>query len=250
MIKKILFSIIILLLFNYFLYSGGERYHSTKKVMSIQAPVISDFEKANIVGAWVVGETSPNSDKDMVGIKASAGGPWGLAVSDDRKKTCLGVKAGFKTRGYNFIEVLPPVYKKELYPELQHLFNAPIPNPRNERFIPMPGKVQSIDVWVAGRSFRYTLEIHMKDFNGFVYALNMGKINFAGWRNLARDIPEYIPQEEKYFPKEKPLKFMKFVIISDPDERADKIYIYFDHMKVITDVYIERIDGDDIRDTW
>ncbi len=246
--KKIVLSLIIVLSFSCFLIAGGETYRSTKKVMSIQAPVIANFENANAI--WVVGNSSPNSDKDITGVKSNPGGPWGLAVADDEKKLCLGVKSGFKTKGYNFVEVLPPVYKKEYYPNLQNLFSSEIPNPKGERFIPLPGKVQSIDVWVAGRNFRYTVEIWLKDYNGFVYALEMGKVNFAGWRNLSKQMPGYIPQEEKYLPKEKPLKFIKFVIRADPDERANKLYLYFDHMKVITDVYIERFDGDDIKDTW
>ncbi|MBU1076466.1 MAG: flagellar filament outer layer protein FlaA [Spirochaetes bacterium] len=250
MIKKFVFSIIILLLSGSFVFAEGEDYRSTRKIMSIQAPVISDFENTALVGQWILGETSPNCDKDITAVKAAPGGPWGLAVPDEGKKTCLGIKSGFKTRGYNYAEILPPVFRSDDYPGLKNLFNTIIPNPLNERFIPMPGKVQSVDVWVAGRNFRYNLEIWLKDYNGFVYALEMGKINFQGWRNLSRQMPEYIPQEEKYLPKEKPLKFLKFIVRSDPDERADKIYMYFDHMKVITDVYIERFDGDDIKDTW
>lgn len=250
MIKKIVFSMFILLLSTSFIIAAGEAYQSTKKVMSIQAPFLADFESASAINDWKIGVTSPNCDKDITALKGTPGGPWGLALPDDKKKQCLGLKTGFKTKGYNFVEILPPVYKTEIYPSLKNLFNAPIPNPNNQRFIPMPGKVQSVDVWVAGRNFRYTVEVHLKDYNGFTYALEMGKINYAGWRNLSKNMPGYIPQEEKYLPKEKPLRFVKFVVRSDPDERANKVYIYFDHMKVITDVYIERFDGDDIKDTW
>jgi len=162
----------------------------------------------------------------------------------------MGVKTAFNSQGYNYIEMLPPVYDAKLYPDIQPLFPDPIPNPQNERFIPIPGKCKSIDVWVAGRNYRYTLEIWIKDFNGFIYPLEMGKIDYPGWRNLSKKIPEYIPQEQKYLPAEKPLKFIKFVLRSDPDEVSDKLYVYFDHMKVITDVYIQRYDGYDIKDNW
>ncbi|MDD5065667.1 MAG: flagellar filament outer layer protein FlaA [bacterium] len=248
--KGKIITIIIVLLLTQYSFAGGEEYRSTKKIISIQAPALADFEDQGLDGQWVIGNTSPNVDMAVTAVKATPGGPWGLAVPEDQKKTCLGVKTGFRTRGYNFVEILPPVYDAKSYSILQNYFNIPIPNSGGDRFIPIPGKCKSLDVWVAGRGFRYNFEVWLKDFNGFVYSLDMGKLDFPGWRNLSRDIPQYIPQEEKYFPREKPLKFVKYVLVSDPDERADKFFIYFDHMKVITDVYIERIDGDDIRDNW
>ncbi|MBN1898313.1 MAG: hypothetical protein JW827_06020 [Spirochaetes bacterium] len=221
-----------------------------QKVVSIQAPVLADFEKKEDISKWIIGETSENSDKEKTGIKEFEGGPWSLAVPAEKKKWCLGAKTAFKTKGYNFMEVLPPVYSPQMYPDIQPLFAIPIPNPENERFIPIPGKCKSIDVWVAGRNYRYNLEIWIKDFNGFIYPLDMGKLNFPGWRNLSRDLPSYIPQEQKYLPAEKPLKFIKYVLRSDPDEKADRFYLYIDHMKVITDVYIQRYDGYDLKDNW
>lgn len=221
-----------------------------KKVISIQAPVLADFENPENTKLWKIGEVSQSCDLEKTALKPMEGGPWSLAEPAEKKKWCMGVKTAFKTKGYNYIEILPPVYDPKLYPNIQTLFPDPIPNPQNERFIPIPGKCKSIDVWVAGRNYRYTLEIWIKDFNGFVYPLEMGKLDYPGWRNLSHNIPSYIPQEEKYLPKEKPLKFIKFVLRADPDERADKLYVYFDHMKVITDVYIQRYDGYEIKDTW
>lgn len=249
MFKKIGISIILLLILNGIMFSEKQIY--------VQAPVIADFEDSSKITEWIIDKTSPNIDLEVVGqdkkgaIKATEGGPDALFIPADKKKYCMGVKAAFKTMGYNFIEIRPPVYKAELYPQLQDFFPTPIPNPNNHRFIPLPGELKSIDVWIAGRNFRYNLEIHLLDFNGFVYALDMGKINFPGWRNLSRIIPIYIPQEEQYIPKEKPLKFIKYVLRADPYERANKFYIYFDQMKVITDLYVVRYDGiDNIDDAW
>ena len=253
MIKKVGIVIVVILFFIFsgaMIHGGGESYQSSKKVVSIQTPIVADFEDASVNAKWTFIATSPNFDKDASAIQTTVAGPWGLAVPDDKKKNCLGVKTAFKTRGYNFIELAPPVYDVKLYPGTEDYFKPAIPNPNNERFIPLPGKVQSIDVWVAGRNFRYTLEVHLKDFNGFVYRLRMGKIDYQGWRNLSKPLPFYVPQEEKYLPKEKPLKFMKYVLIADPDERADRLYVYFDHMKVITDLYIEKFDGIEMKDAW
>ncbi len=249
MFKKIVILIITMLICSSLLFGEKQIY--------VQAPILADFEDSGNITEWIMDRTSANIDLEVVGqdkkgaIKATEGGPDALFIPADKKKYCLGIKAAFRTMGYNFIEIRPPVYKAESYPQLKDLFINPIPNPNNDRFIPIPGRTKSIDVWVAGRNYRYNLEIHIQDFNGFAYALDMGKINFPGWRNLSRELPNYISQEEKHIPKERPLKFIKYVLRSDPYERADKFYIYLDHMKVLTDIYIVRYDGiDNIGDTW
>ncbi len=246
------YVVLLLTVFSLFLYgfSSFSQEIIVQKVVSIQAPVLADFENPDDINLWKIGEYSSSCDLEKTAIKSVPGGPWSLAVPADKKKNCIGIKTAFKSKGYNFIEILPPVYDPKLYPDIQSLFPDPIPNPDNERFIPIPGKCNSIDVWVGGRKYRYSLEIWLKDFNGFIYPLNMGKLDFAGWRNLSKPIPSYIPQEQKYLPSEKPLKFIKYVLRTDPDERVDKYYLYLDHMKVITDVYIQRFDGYDIKDTW
>ncbi len=222
----------------------------SERVTYMQTPVLEDFESQERSKQWVIGNTSPNVDRDITSVKPIKGGPWALAIPKDKKQLCLGVKTGFKSRGYNFIEVLPPIYKTSLYKGIQVLFPDEIPNPNQERFLPIPGRCRTIDMWVAGRNYRYTLEIWLKDFNGFVYALNMGKLDYPGWRDLSVRIPGYINQDEKYIPREKPLKIMKFVLRADPDERAERFYVYFDQLKVFTDVFIQRYDGDDIKDKW
>ena len=242
--------IILISLFTSVLLFSGVSYLSGIKDRCMSTPVIADFENAS---QWELGNTSPNIEKDKSGTKIVDGGPNGLFISKDKKQKLLGVKLAFRTRGYNSAEVLPPVYKEDLYPNLKELFTNPIPNPDNDRFIPLPGNIHSIDLWVAGRNYRYTLEIWIQDFNGFIYPLEMGMINYPGWRNLSKAMPAYIPQEENYIPKEKPIKFIKYVLRADPNERSDKFYIYFDHMKVVTDLHVVLYDGYDNVDldaTW
>lgn len=250
--KKLGILIVLFMLITCVMLVLGESYRSGNRTLCIQAPVIADFENTEAVNQWKIGNTSPNFsiNKELIGIQGISGGPSALAVNSNLKKTFLGIKVAFRTKDYNYFEVLPPEYKPELYPDLITLFLNPIPNPYNERFIPLPGNVQSIDVWVAGRNYSYTLEIWLKDFNGFVYALEMGKTDYSGWRNLSRTLPSYIRQEEKYLPKERPLKFIKYVFRADPYERADKFYVYLDHMKVVTDLYIVQYDGIGIEDNW
>ncbi len=257
--RKILTSAVILLLISVQVLKSELKELAT--MISIEAPVLEDFEDQKRASEWIIGETSPNIAKEWITPDQKKqqltlkpipthGTPLALAVPTNRKQWCLGLKAAFKTKGYNFIEILPPVFSMDKYSHLKPLFPFEVPNPYGERFIPIPGKCKRIELWVAGRNYNYTVEIWLEDFNGFIYPLEMGSINYAGWRCLSKPIPGYIPQEEKYIPQEKPLKVKKIVVRADPNERADRLYVYFDHLKVITDLYIKRFDGDFILDTW
>ena len=61
-----------------------------------------------------------------------------------------------------------------------------------------------------------------------------------------RRIPSWIPQAEPYIPKAKRLLVKKLVFWSDPKERTDKFYIFVDHLQVVTNLFGERFDGDDL----
>ena len=100
-----------------------------------------------------------------------------------------------------------------------------------------------------GGNYYYNLEAHVRDYTGVVHILPLGSLHFIGWRNLNIDIPKQIPQEMRYLPMEKPLTFVRFVIWTEPTERVDDFMIYFDHLKILTDVYRERFDGDILADT-
>jgi len=47
---------------------------------------------------------------------------------------------------------------------------------------------------------------------------------------------------------EKPLSLVRFVIRTSPNERVDSYVVYFDHLKILTDLYRERFDGDILAD--
>jgi len=163
------------------------------------------------------------TDETKVGWKAFPGKPGGVRGERAKKeKNVLAVKASFDRKGYNWIEIEA---KKKLA---------------------MVGKVQAIDVWVWGGNFKYRLELHLEDYRGYRHVLDGGWLDYTGWRNIRLDIPKNIPQGEKYVPRLKTLKFVKFVIYSHPAERNDIFYVYFDRMQIQSDIYLQRFDGDDL----
>jgi hypothetical protein len=86
------------------------------------------------------------------------------------------------------------------------------------------------------------------DYRGIVHKLPLGSLHFMGWRNLSVEIPKQIPQTVRYLPMEKPLSLVRFEIWTEPTERVDDYIIYFDHLKVLTDMYKQRFDGDELAD--
>ena len=76
----------------------------------------------------------------------------------------------------------------------------------------------------------------------------MGYLHFPGWRLLRIALPPSIPQSEPYIPKFKPLLFTKFVLWTQTHERVSGFFTYLDEIRILTDVYEGRFDGDDLAD--
>ena len=142
----------------------------------------------------------------------------------------LGVWGKFDRQGYNYIEVIPNIRDED------GEFTG----------LPIPGEVKVLDVWVWGSEFDFYLEAHVIDQRGFTHVLDMGSIRHTGWKNLSIEFPRAISQSRRHVPHAQPLSLMKFVIWTRPWERVDNFYVYFDQIKVLTDMFITRFDGDDL----
>jgi hypothetical protein len=143
----------------------------------------------------------------------------------------LGVAAAWDRKGYNYVEIIPAV---EGDAGLE-------PSP-----LPIRGRVQRLDMWVWGANYNYSIEVHLMDFRGVPHRLYLGELSHQGWQNLSVDIPGAIPQYVRWIPQDRPLTITKFVIWTRPNERVDNFFVYFDELKVLTDVAEDRFDGDDL----
>ena len=114
--------------------------------------------------------------------------------------------------------------------------------------IPIPGRIQYLDLWVWGSNLNYYMEAYFRDHQGVVYNLYLGSLSFQGWRNLRTRIPTNIPQSKRILPRLAGLTFVKFRIWTTPVERVDNFYIYFKQMKVLTDTFESLYDGDELAD--
>lgn len=153
---------------------------------------------------------------------------------EDRTLRSLGVRAAFTRRGYNYVELTP--VEEDENGELQ------------PSGIQIPGTVDTIDVWVWGSNRDYYMDIQLRDFRGVVHTLRMGDLSFRGWGNLSIQVPGSIPQESLYTLQEQGLEIAKIVLWTRPQERVDEFYIYLDELKVVTDMFRERFDGEELAD--
>jgi hypothetical protein len=147
----------------------------------------------------------------------------------------LGTKAAFDRTGYHYLEFFPVAENQsgELEPVT----------------LSLPGRVREIELWAWGANFDYYLEMHIRDYWGRVYVLHLGDLRYVGWRNLKASIPIYIPQAGGHITDggfAKQLELVKIVLWTRPSESVSGFSFYLDQIKVLTDTYVTRFDGDDL----
>jgi hypothetical protein len=107
-------------------------------------------------------------------------------------------------------------------------------------------RTQGVSLWVHGRGNDYTMECWLKDYKGDVHILKMGSINFVGWRPVRVTVPANIPQEIQSYPQTRVTKIVRFVIRANPNAGTEDIYLFFDQLKVLTDVFEVNFDGQNL----
>lgn len=170
--------------------------------------------------------------------------PQNLA-HDETNKKCLGVRFKFIYPGNNVVALTPPASKK-IYRVLDELDHNNKPKVQEVPGLKLPGKVKALSVWVLGRGNDYTLEAWVQDWKGSTHILKMGSVNFVGWRPLTTKVPVGVPQDIDTYPQTKNLVLTKLVLRSKLTANTEKVVIFFDSVKVLTDMYDVHFDGADV----
>lgn len=155
---------------------------------------------------------------------------YGTNPANASQLRVLGVNSKFDEQGYNWIEIFP--YKKDANGTI-------VPDP-----IPLPGRVSTLDLWVWGSNHDYTMDVELQDYQGVVYVLPLGSLNFPGWEDLQVNVPPSIPQQVTTIPSFRGLKLVKFVIWTRPRSDVSNFYVYLSHIKVLTNMAQSHIDGE------
>jgi hypothetical protein len=195
----------------------------------LQEVSISKFEDA---GFWKV---YMPIDQGVIESRRFEGGPndkqplpeeeaIGIATPDE---FVLGVKASFFRRGNSEIYIQPI------------------------RPLQVPGITKTISVWTVGRNFNHRLYVIVGDYFGNVNLLQMGTLNFSGWKELTTAVPPTLVQQDLHYNDRMGLQILGFMIQPDLMETYGTYYIYFDGLRVLTDLFAdESRDPDDMVDSW
>jgi hypothetical protein len=223
----------------------------------LRALVVEDFEQQT---DWII-DSVPKKNADekknpvpVLELKYVEGGPsdlieekWAADKKGMEKKQALGVHFRFKYPGYNSVHLLPPPEVQWDDPTRKVMTYDPRTGAEiQERAIQLPGRAKGISVWFHGRGNDYTLEAWVKDYRGDVHILKLGSLNFVGWRPLRAFIPENVPQETQSYPQTRVTKIVRLVIRATPYAGTEDVYMFFDQLKVLTDVFEVNFDGQNL----
>ncbi|MDR2177853.1 MAG: flagellar filament outer layer protein FlaA [Treponema sp.] len=146
----------------------------------------------------------------------------------------LGILGNFKHPGYNWVDVYPVAVNAE---------------GEEEAFeIPLPGRVQYLDIWAWGASRDFYLDAYVRDYQGIVHVLRMGALSHKGWESLRVSVPSHIRQSRRVVPHYAGLRFIKFRIWTGRTESVGDFYVYLDQFKILTDTFESFYDGNDLAD--
>lgn len=195
-------------------------------------------------GVPMQGEKWNSPEIGLKGTTAQKCRPQNLA-HDETNNKCLGVRFKFIYPGNNVVALMPPPSRK-IFRILDELDNNNKPKVQEIPGLKLPGKVRALSVWVLGRGNDYTLEAWVQDWRGSTHVLKMGSVNFVGWRPLTAKVPIYVPQDIDTYPQTKNLVLTKLILRSKKTANTEKVVIFLDSVKVLTDMYDVHFDGADV----
>jgi len=170
---------------------------------------------------------------------------FGANPEGDTKPKSFGIWGKFDRRGHNWIDVYPSK-EGEKDPS----------GKAKPTEIPFPGRISSMNMWVWGSNLNFRIEAYVRDYEDMIHVIDFGSIAFTGWKNLRVKVPATIRQSKRIQPNLANLKFVKFRIWTDPWEKVDNFYIYFNQFKVLTDTFETLYDGNElahpehVRELW
>lgn len=202
-------------------------------------------------------------------VKLVSGTPGDVRENQDfADAKVLGVKFAFTFPGFNVVSIKPPHVDQYVIERPRPMFNeqvvegqikpkscykdpamAELELTNRGQFVDciygveLPGQVKQVSIWVAGRGNEYNLEGWFEDWKGDNHILNFGTLDFVGWRPLTIEIPDNIPQDVASFPQIKTLVFKQFKIRATPNTSMEKVILFMDELRVLTDIFEVYFDG-------
>ena len=155
----------------------------------------------------------------------------------DKAHKYLGAQFKFNRQGDNWVDIFPVKNSEGASGQGMEPYE-----------ISFKGIISRVDLWVWGAGYSYDLEMLVRDCYGVVHVLPISTLNFHGWKNLAVSIPSHIQQASPYLSDVKHLKLVSLRIRTQPQEKVHDFYVFFDELKVLTNMHSETYDGYELVD--
>jgi hypothetical protein len=241
--RKILFIVIVLFIVVSFASAQTSGPDPTRTGISsaqqkLKEVSVSKFENA---GFWY--GVFPRDD-GMLFLRSFPGNPL------DKQPIPEDVQAGIVTldQDDNIIEGDNYVLGAKVYFFRRGVINFAI---KPVRPLPIEGITKTLSIWVVGRNTNHRLEVVVQDHFGNEAIIDMGKLNFMGWKQLTIAIPPNIVQRDYHYNNKMGLSVSGFNIKCNLDETYGNYFLYFDDLRAITDLFAEsNRDVDDMLDSW
>jgi hypothetical protein len=225
---------------------GVGRLFADENTVNLESVVIQNFDDPAKEPWFVIGSKFATANFPQLNYVKT----WPVALygsnADNKELRSLGIAMLFDRKEYNWVDIIPG--------QKTGATDSPTYSPVE---LSLPGRVKMLDMWVWSANYDYYLEAYVRDYKGIVYTIPMGDLNFVGWKNLRINIPDNIPQSQKYLPRREGMKLVKFRIWTRPTEIVAamtedpsatpmdrSIKFYFDNIKVLTDTFETLFDGD------
>ena len=221
--RKVFFSMSLILMGAFCAFSQAAR--------SFETIVIDNFDDAEAVEWTWKAQASRYVAEGDPKCQTFDGSPNALRVDREEgaaEPKVLGVTAAFDKKGDNWFEIYPAKSGE---------------NGEEPFEIPLKGHVSQLDVWVWGSGYRYSIAMLIRDANGSVHEMPLGRLSHIGWKNMHINIPSTMVQRSYLRTGGKSLKFVGFRIKTDATAPVDGAFVYFDNLKYLTDILVNTFDG-------
>lgn len=117
--------------------------------------------------------------------------------------------------------------------------------------IDIRGESKVFSFYTIGRMYNHRISVMLRNYRGDDFVIPVGRMGHYGWRKMEVAVPPTIDQVDPNYPSRGGLQFVGFIIDLDPMSVRGDYYVYFDDLRVQTDISHESYDmPDDIDDVW
>jgi hypothetical protein len=164
---------------------------------------------------------------------------------DMKSKTVLAVRIHFPEPAFNSYAIIKPPFEIPAYMDKPGEENKGKGNKfDNKGILKNVGTIKEMQMVVSGRNFPHGIGLIYKDQNGEERTVFFGYLNFAGWKRLKWENPNYISdvrdRDLKVFPlypKSEPfIKFIGIIIYRDAQQTGGDFVTYVKDVKVKYDL--------------